>query len=90
MGEKIAENLKYLRSTRHPEYSKRELAQKLNISRSAYSRYEKGMYLPPLWVLREAAAFYGISLDDLVNEDLKRSETTKNENITQKDDPIDQ
>ena len=90
MSKRIAENLKYLRSTRYPNYSQREIAQKLNISRSAYSRYEKGIFLPPLWVLRVVAAFYGISLDELVNEDMKRRETTKNENLSQKDEPIDQ
>ena len=87
---KIARNLRYLRTTRQPGYSQRELAHKLNISRSAYSRYEKGRYIPPLWFLNAAAMFYGVSIDQLVNKDLKRSENTKNENITQKDEPIDQ
>lgn len=87
---KIACNLRYLRTTRQPGYSQRELAHKLNISRSAYSRYEKGRYIPPLWFLHEVAVFYGISIDQLVNDDLKRSENTKNENITQKNEPIDQ
>lgn len=87
---KIACNLRYLRTTRQPGYSQRELAHKLNISRSAYSRYEKGRYIPPLWFLNAAAVFYGISIDQLVNDDLKRSEYTKNENITQKNEPFDQ
>lgn len=87
---KIACNLRYLRTTRQPGYSQRELANKLKISRSAYSRYEKGRYIPPLWFLHEVAVFYGISIDQLVNDDLKRSENTKNENITQKNEPINQ
>lgn len=74
MSDKIAGNLRYLRTTRTPEYSQREVAQKLHISRSAYSRYEKGIYIPPLWFLQEVAAFYGISIDILVNEDLQGSE----------------
>ena len=86
---KIARNLRYLRTTRQPGYSQRELAHKLNISRSAYSRYEKGRYIPPLWFLNEVAMFYGVSIDQLVNEDLKRSENTKNENITQADATFD-
>ena len=89
MNEKIAGNLRYLRTMREPEYSQREIAQKLNVSRSAYSRYENGVYIPPLWFLQIAAAFYGISIDALVNEDLKRSEETKNENITQKNESVD-
>ena len=89
MNEKIAGNLRYLRTMREPEYSQREIAQKLNVSRSAYSRYENGVYIPPLWFLQIAAAFYGISIDTLVNEDLKRGEETKNENITQKDESAD-
>lgn len=86
MSDKIAGNLRFLRSTRVPEYSQREIAQKLHISRSAYSRYENGTFIPPLWFLRQAAAFYGISIDTLVNEDMIRSEKSKNENITQKDE----
>ena len=81
----LSKNLKYLRSTRRPKYSQREIAQKLHISRSAYGRYEKGVCMPPLCLLQELSAFYGLEMSVLIDVDLQRSEITKNENITQAD-----
>ena len=71
MYENIAENLKYLRSTRVPIYSQREIAGKLNVSKSTYARYERGELIPPLWFLHEAALFYGIEVSALLSEELK-------------------
>ena len=77
MSDKLAGNLRYLRTTRKPEYSQREFALKLRVSRSTYSRYENGLYIPPLWFLREVATFYDINIDSLINDDLTRSETSE-------------
>lgn len=78
----IPANLRYLRSTRTPNYSKREIAQKLHVSRSTYSRYESGMMIPPVWFLCEVAKFYSVDVADLFLNDIRRSEKTKNESIT--------
>lgn len=86
----LAENLKYLRTTRTPPYTQRELADKLGVGRNAYGRYERGAYIPPLWFLYKVAAFYDIELSRLLSENLARSEQTKNENITQRDQKTDQ
>ena len=51
MYENIGDNLHYLRYTRTPFYSQREVAQKLHVSKSTYARYEKGDLIPPLWFL---------------------------------------
>lgn len=85
----LPKNLKYLRSSRRPMYSQREMAQKLHVSRSAYCRYERGDCMPPLCFLQEISTFYGIEMNVLINEDLQRSEITKNENITQADATFD-
>ena len=85
----LPKNLKYLRSTRRPKYSQREIAQKLHVSRSAYCRYERGVCMPPLFFLHKISAFYGLEISELINEDLQRSEITKNENITQADATFD-
>lgn len=72
MYENIAENLRYLRSTRDPVYSQREVAQKLHVSKSTYARYEKGELIPPLWFLHEAAVFYGLEVSVLMSKELRK------------------
>lgn len=72
MYENIADNLRYLRSTREPAYSQREVAQKLHVSKSTYARYEKGELIPPLWFLHQAAVFYGIEINVLLSEELRK------------------
>ena len=79
MYENIAENLKYLRSTRVPMYSQREIAGKLHVSKSTYARYERGELIPPLWFLHEAAQFYGIEVSVLVSKELKEEKECKSE-----------
>ena len=54
--------------------TQQEVADYLNCKREVYRRYEKGIYIPPLWFLQEVAAFYGINIDILVNEDLQGRE----------------
>ena len=39
--------------------------------------------------LHKISAFYGLEISELINEDLQRSEITKNENITQADATFD-
>ena len=82
MYENIADNLKYLRYLRTPPYSQRELAQKLHMSRATYGRYERGDMIPPIWFLEMIAEFYGIEMQMLLWNDMRRSGTTKNENVT--------
>ena len=77
MYENIAENLKYLRSTRVPMYSQREIAGKLHVSRSTYGRYERGELIPPLWFLHVAALFYGIEVSVLMSKELKEGNEEK-------------
>lgn len=72
MYENIGDNLHYLRYTRTPFYSQREVAQKLHVSKSTYARYEKGDLILPLWFLHEVAAFYGIEVSLLLSDSLRK------------------
>ena len=72
MYENIGDNLHYLRYTRTPFYSQREVAQKLHVSKSTYARYEKGDLIPPLWFLHEVATFYDIEVSLLLSDSLRK------------------
>ena len=56
MYENIGENLKLLRQRRKPEYSQREIAEKLKVNRNTYAKYEQGKLVPPVWFLYEVPA----------------------------------
>lgn len=47
-----------------------ELAEKLNYSDKAISKWERGEALPDIIVLTQISEFFGVSLDDLVHLDL--------------------
>lgn len=73
----FSENLIYLR-VKHG-YTQTFLANELAVTRQALIQYEKGSSEPKLSVLKRIAAFYGIAIDLLVNEDLKQN-TSQQEN----------
>lgn len=60
----IAENLKRLR--RAKDMTQEELAAYLGVSGQAVSKWETGSGVPDLPLLVTTAAFFGVSLDDLV------------------------
>lgn len=74
MYENIGENLKLLRKTRTPEYSQREVAEKLMVNRNTYAKYEQGKLVPPIWFLYDVARFYKIDFFDLVFGRIERNE----------------
>lgn len=63
-------NIKYLRK-KH-KLSQEELSESLHLARSTYSSYETGSKLPDLQTLCALSAFYGISIDSLVNIDMSK------------------
>lgn len=63
----VSANLGALRKQRG--ITQAELAEKLNYSDKAISRWEKGDTLPDLNVLYEICQFYGITMNDLVGEE---------------------
>lgn len=68
----ISKNLAMLRKEKG--LTQAELAEKLNYSDKAISRWEHGDTLPDVNVLCELCDFYGITLNDLADEDCKVKE----------------
>lgn len=48
-----------------------ELAEKLNYSDKAVSKWERGESVPDLYVLKQLADFYGVKIDTLISEPKK-------------------
>lgn len=55
-----------------------ELAEKLNYSDKAVSKWERGESVPDLYVLKQLADFYGITIDSMIGDpNLERPKMTK-------------
>lgn len=67
----FSENLKYLRKERGLTQS--EMAQKIGLNRPKLGSYEEGRAEPKLDTLMQMAAFFNLSLDQLVNEKLSEN-----------------
>ncbi len=65
----LAKNLRYLRKKNG--LSQREMEEVLNLSRQAYSNYERCERTPDLDTLVRLAQFYGVSIDDLVLKNMR-------------------
>lgn len=63
----IAKNLTFLRKKN--KFTQASLAEKLNYSDKAISKWEKGESLPPIEVLYKISKLYGVSLDFIVGEE---------------------
>lgn len=62
----IAKNLSTLR--KKSQITQMQLAEKLNYSDKAVSKWEKGDCVPSIYVLMEIASFYGVGIEDIVYE----------------------
>lgn len=71
----VAKNLTSLRKANG--LTQVELAEKLNYSDKAVSRWEHGETMPDINVLYELCEFYGITMNDLVDEEYKADEHAK-------------
>lgn len=60
-------NLRKLRAIHG--YSQEGISEKINVSRSTYSRYESGVIEPPLQTLIQLADIYNVSLDSMVDRE---------------------
>ena len=68
--ENLANNLIYFR--KQINITQAELAQKLNYSDKAVSKWERGESVPDLYVLKELADFYHVTIDTLISEPKKK------------------
>jgi len=67
----LSKNLKYMRE-RNNRQTQENLADALGITRSAVSSYEDGRAEPKLMVMNKIAAYFNLSLDQLLNVDLSK------------------
>lgn len=81
----VAEKLTYLRKKNN--YTQTELAEKLNYSDKAISKWENGESLPSIEILYEITKLYNVTLDYLINEDTETplsAEEEEKEKLLQK------
>ena len=67
----FSENLKYLRKQKYGGQSQENLAACLDLTRAAIMAYESGRAEPRLEVLNKIANYFEISLEKLINSNLK-------------------
>lgn len=67
--ENLAQNLVYYRKSKN--LTQAELAEKLNYSDKAVSKWERGESVPDLYVLKQIADFYSVKIDTLISEPKK-------------------
>lgn len=65
-------NLKFLRQIH--QLTQQDLADKVDIKRSQVGAYEEARAMPKIPVLQQLAAYFGLSLDELVGQDLRTRE----------------
>lgn len=70
----FSDNLKHLRQAHR--LTQQDLANKLEVKRSQIGAYEEGRAMPKIPVLQQLAAYFNLSLDELVGKDLKAEEKT--------------
>ena len=69
----LKDNLTMLRQANN--FSQEEVAEKVNISRQAYAKWERGETVPDIEKCDRLASFYGIKLDALMHYDEKVGNT---------------
>lgn len=79
----LTEKLIYLRKKQR--LTQVELAEKLDVSRQAVSKWESEVTVPSLDNLKTLGKFYGVSMDYLLNDELEQFETSKKETTAQSD-----
>ncbi len=67
--ENLAKNLMLYRKANN--LTQLDLAQKLNYSDKAVSKWERGESVPDLYILKKIADFYGVTIDMLISEPTK-------------------
>lgn len=68
----LPKNLKYLRTTEGK--SQQFIADQVNVSRAVYQRHESGKNEPPYAVLISICDHYGVTLDEILLNDIEKDE----------------
>ena len=66
----LAQNIAYYR--KHLKLTQLELAEKLNYSDKAVSKWERAEAVPEITVLKQLADFFGVTIDTLIKEPKKQ------------------
>lgn len=67
------EKLRYLR--KHQEFTQAEVAERLKINSTTYSKYECGTTEPDMTTLKKLANFFNVSIDYLLENDCQLSDS---------------
>ena len=70
-SEKIGNLIKKLREERH--LTQREFADEFGVSYQAVSKWERGLNIPDIAILREICKNYQLSLDEILNGNMKEN-----------------
>ncbi len=71
----FSQNIRYLRKTR--KMTQDDLAIELDIKRSLIGSYEENRAMPKIQILRKIAAFFRVTIDDMVSMDLQKRKPSK-------------
>lgn len=76
---KFNENLKYLR--KEEKMTQENLAERLNVSRQAVTKWESGQSLPDIENLKQIADLFGVTMDSLVGDVESKKESNINKRL---------
>ncbi len=76
----LSENLKKIRKDNN--LSQEDLAEKLGVSRQSVSKWEQGLAYPEMDKVLEICKLFNLNIDDLLNQDIKEVEKTKQSKST--------
>ena len=76
----LSENLKKIRKDNN--LSQEDLAEKLGVSRQSVSKWESGLAYPEMDKVLELCKLFNLNIDDLLNQDIKEIEKTKQSTST--------
>ena len=76
---KFNENLKYLR--KEAKMTQENLAEELNVSRQAVTKWESGQSLPDIENLKQMADLFGVTMDSIVGDVQSKKESAINKKM---------
>lgn len=76
----VSKYLQILRKNHH--YTQDELAERLNVSRQAVSKWETGTTVPNLDVLLKLSKLYGLTINDIIDPEIQPQKITDFEQIS--------